>query len=157
MLLTILTGYAATPMASTSLFDQTPPLEQRQYTWRQIIRRLTPLLRPHQRRIVVAATLVSAVGLAVSVAPLFSAYIIDVAIIRERSIPLAAAAAAAFVASQLLRVGCWWLAQKSVIAFCQRLLFDLRSLGFRHLQTCACASTTTTPPASCTNASSAAP
>ncbi|MCE9616156.1 MAG: ABC transporter ATP-binding protein/permease [Lentisphaerae bacterium] len=119
-----MTGLSKTP-------DADMPVHH--YTAREVFARLAPLLRPHRARCLLAAALVSAVGLAVSLAPLFPKYVIDRAI-PAGSARLALIAAAAFLAVQFARMVLWYAAMRQVYHVQQRMVFELRSLAFGHLQ-----------------------
>jgi ABC-type multidrug transport system fused ATPase/permease subunit len=105
----------------------------RHYSWREIAVRFRPLLAPHRWRCITAVTLVAIVGLAVAVAPLFPKYVIDVAI-PERRVALALAAGGAFLLVQFIRMGLWYGAVLLVYRMQQKIVFELRSLAFSHLQ-----------------------
>lgn len=104
-----------------------------QYSGREIVSRLAPLLRPHRWRCLLAIVLVAAAGLAVSLMPLFPRYVVDHAI-PARSLHLAAAAAGLFLVSQFARMLAWYIAMRQVYHVQQRIVFELRARAFEHLQ-----------------------
>lgn len=108
-------------------------MEVRHYGWGEIGRRFGPLVRPHRLRCLWAAFLVGAVGLAVALQPLFAKYVIDEAIPR-RSLKLALAAAAVFLAVMFVRMALWFWAMTLVYRVQQAVVFDLRVQSFSHLQ-----------------------
>ncbi|MCL1856941.1 MAG: ABC transporter ATP-binding protein/permease [Kiritimatiellaeota bacterium] len=107
--------------------------EIRHYTFREILGRMWPLLRPHRLKLVVAGFLVAAVGLAVSLHPLFGKYVVDVAI-PAKSMRMAWVAAGIFVATMFVRMGLWYIAMRLVFLTQQDAIFMLRSTSFSHLQ-----------------------
>ena len=80
-----------------------PQIDVRRFPARELFRQLLPLIRPYTGQLALAAVLVSMVGLAIGVMPLFTKYIIDVAIPR-RDVWLAAKAMSLFVAVMFLRM-----------------------------------------------------
>ncbi len=109
------------------------PVELRHYGWGAILRRFWPLVRPYRWRCLLAAVLVAAVGLALSLQPLFAKYVIDVAI-PQRRVPLALAAAGIFLAVMFLRMSLWFWAMTMVYRTQQAIVFELRAASFAHLQ-----------------------
>ncbi len=113
--------------------DDATQIPVRDYTWREVWERFWPLARPHRWRWVTAAVLVSFVGLAVAVVPLFPKYVIDQAI-PQASLKLLLAAAGAYVAAMFMRMILWYIAMSQVFRVQQAIVFDLRTQGFMHLQ-----------------------
>jgi ABC-type multidrug transport system fused ATPase/permease subunit len=107
--------------------------EIREYGWKDVIKRFLPLVRPCRYRLLLSAVCVSLVGLAVSLVPLFPKYIIDEAIPRK-DLKLALILAGVFVGIQFLRMGLWFFAMFHVYSVQQKVIFELRSLSFGHLQ-----------------------
>ncbi len=103
------------------------------YSFKEIALRFWPLIRPHTWRWVLAACLISGVGLAVALMPLFPKYIIDEAI-PKGSMRLALIAAGLFLASQFVRMFLWFLATYQVYKVQQSIVFELRTMSFSHLQ-----------------------
>ncbi len=112
---------------------EAPFLAVRDYSWRDVWERFWPLAKPYRWHWVLAAVLVSAVGLAVALAPLFPKYVIDRAIPQHRP-ALALAAAGLFVAVMFLRMVVWYIAMRQVYQVQQQIVFDLRTRSFMHLQ-----------------------
>jgi ABC-type multidrug transport system fused ATPase/permease subunit len=103
------------------------------YSTGEILRRTWPLLRPHWKRGLLAILLITLVGMAVAIMPLFPKYVIDNAIPR-RNLKLAVGIMAIFVGTQFLRMLCWYLAQRIILWLREEMTFHLRSQGFQHLQ-----------------------
>ena len=80
-----------------------------------------------------AAVLIVGVGVAIAVMPLFTKYVIDVAIPR-RAPGLAAGAMGVFLAVQFVRMLLWYVAQLRVLWIKEKVLFALRAAAFSHLQ-----------------------
>ena len=118
-------GFAPSPPA--------PDLPLRHFTAREIAARLRPVLRPYRLPMASAAALVVGVAAAVAVVPLFTKYVIDVAIPR-RSLGLAAGAMGVFLAVQFSRMLLWYVAQLRVLWIKEKVLFALRAAAFSHLQ-----------------------
>ena len=110
-----------------------PQIDVRRFPARELFRQLLPLIRPYTGQLALAAVLVSMVGLAIGVMPLFTKYIIDVAIPR-RDVWLAAKAMSLFVAVMFLRMTLWYIAQLRVMWVKEKLLYALRTKSFQHLQ-----------------------
>lgn len=113
--------------------DATPLGAIRHYSWREIGRRIGPLLKPHRARTTFAGLLVAVVGLAVALQPLLAKYVIDVAI-PQRSLKLAVIAAGVFVAVMFARMALWFWAMLLIYRTQQGIMFELRSTSFAHLQ-----------------------
>ncbi len=111
----------------------TPDFTVRDYSWREVWERFWPLIRPHRWRGILAASLVSCVGLAVAVMPLFPKFIIDKAI-PQHSLRLALMAAAIFLGTMFLRMVLWYIGMRQVYLIQQQIVFDLRTRSFMHLQ-----------------------
>ena len=103
------------------------------FTAREIFQRVWPMVRPHIARLSVAASLVMFVGVAVAIGPMPMKYIIDEAL-PNSNMPLVLLIAGIFLASQITRMGLWYIAQKIVLWTKELLLYQLRSDGFGHLQ-----------------------
>ncbi len=105
----------------------------RSYDLKEICQRFFPLVRPHRWKLILAAILVAIVGLAVALQPLFAKYVIDEAI-PHKNITLAIMAAGVFLAVMFTRMGVWYWAMVIVYNTQQRIVFELRSHSFAHLQ-----------------------
>jgi ABC-type multidrug transport system fused ATPase/permease subunit len=105
----------------------------RHYPLSAVLKRLGPLLSPHRWRCLLAMILVGAVGLAVALQPLFAKYVFDVAI-PQRSLRLALAAAAVFIAVMFVRMALWFWAMSIIYDVHQLVNFQLRAGSFAHLQ-----------------------
>ena len=108
--------------------------ELKRYPMREIARRMWPLVRPERWRLLFASSLVTLCGLVIASMPMFTKYVIDTAIIKEKSLALAAGAMGVFLALQLVRIGVWYFAQTIITADQEAIVFRLRSTSFRHLQ-----------------------
>ncbi len=107
--------------------------EVRHFTVREIARRVWPLAEPLLLRLLFASGLVLLVGFAVALGPMLPKYIIDEAI-PQRDMGLALLIAGIFLASQFLRMGLWFIAQRIILWSKEFLLYQLRCEGFGHLQ-----------------------
>ena len=103
------------------------------YSVREIWQRSAPLLRRHTTKLIIAASLVGLVGFAVSLGPLLTKYIIDVALPRK-DMRLALFAVLLFLGTQIVRMVAWYVSQIFVLWIREDVVFQLRSQGFRHLQ-----------------------
>lgn len=110
-----------------------PELQVKDYSWREVWERFWPLARPHRWRWILAAVLVSCVGLAVAVTPLFPKYVIDKAI-PQHSLKLAIIAAGLFLVTMFARIALWYIAMRQVYLVQQQIVFELRTRSFMHLQ-----------------------
>jgi len=108
-------------------------LEFNHYSAREIFRRMWPLLKVYRLQMFISVVLVSLVGLAVAVIPLFTKYVIDVAV-PKRSFRIVLTAMLLFVISQFARMGFWYLAQRMVFIIKEKIIFKLRSDGLQHMQ-----------------------
>ncbi|MEI6520317.1 MAG: ABC transporter ATP-binding protein [bacterium] len=103
------------------------------YDLKEICQRFFPLVCPYRWRLISAGILVALVGLAVALQPLFAKYVIDEAI-PHKNITLAMIAAGVFLAVMFTRMGIWYGAMVIVYNTQQRIVFNLRSSSFAHLQ-----------------------
>jgi len=103
------------------------------YTVREIVRRVKPFVTPHRWRLRLAITLIVLTGVAFTIPPIFTKFMIDEAL-PARSIKLALGAAAIFLMAMALRMVLWYIASMIVLYMREVVLFQLRSTGFRHLQ-----------------------
>ena len=110
-----------------------PQFAVKDYSWREVRERFWPLVRPYRWRWLFAAGLVSCVGLAVAVMPLFPKFVIDKAI-PQHSLKLALAAAGLFIAAMFLRMVLWYSSMRHVYELQQQVVFELRTRSFMHLQ-----------------------
>ncbi|MCE5327240.1 MAG: ABC transporter ATP-binding protein/permease [Planctomycetaceae bacterium] len=110
-----------------------PSLEVKKYSLREIAHRMWPLVRPHRWRLLFASSVITACAVAVAAGPIFTKYVIDVAI-PQKSLALAAGAMALFLVMQLSRNGLWYISQKIIIRDQEAVVFKLRSISFRHIQ-----------------------
>jgi ABC-type multidrug transport system fused ATPase/permease subunit len=111
----------------------TPDFAVKDYSWMEVWERFWPLVRPHRWRWMFAAFLVSCVGLAVAVTPLFPKFIIDKAI-PQHSLKLALVAAGIFLSAMFLRMVLWYIGMRQVYLVQQQIVFELRTRSFMHLQ-----------------------
>ncbi len=105
----------------------------RHYSPAEVIERFWPYVKPHRWRCLLATLLVSLVGVAVALVPLFPKYIIDTAI-PAASLKLMLAAAGIFIGVQFLRMVLWFVAMTYVYRIQQSIVFALRAASFAHLQ-----------------------
>ncbi len=132
-------GYQTTmPQAQQSRQKRpsAPPTDElpvRNFSVREILSRLLPILHPYRFNLLWAGTLIALVALALAVMPLFTKYVIDVAI-PHGSLQLAAGAMGVFVVIQFVRMVLWYIAQLRVLWIKEKMLFELRAVVFAHLQ-----------------------
>lgn len=119
--------------SGSSTGDGGPSFDLRHYEWKEVVARLKPLIRPRLWRCVTSMLLVSVVGVAVAVVPLFPKYVLDSAI-PKNSIKLAIVAAVVFLVIQFARMAIWFMAMMRVYRIQQEIVFELRSNSFAHLQ-----------------------
>jgi len=113
--------------------DGQSAFQTRHYSAGEIVRYMWPLLRPFRGRMLIAASLISLVGLAVAIVPLYPKYIIDM-VIPQRSLKLAFIASGIFLAFQLMRMLMWYIGMCQISWINESMLFALRLKGFQHLQ-----------------------
>ncbi|MFH0919846.1 MAG: ABC transporter ATP-binding protein, partial [Fibrobacterota bacterium] len=112
--------------------------DARHYSFREIWHHLWPLMRPFRLSMLLSGILVSIVGLAVAIMPLYPKVIIDTAIPR-RDIQLILIVSAVFLACQFLRMLLWYWGMGRILWIKESILFTLRSNSFQHLQNlCLC-------------------
>ena len=108
-------------------------LPVRKFSVREIVSRLWPILRPFRHQMGWAAVLIALVAVALAIMPLFTKYVIDVAIPRH-SLKLAAGAMGVFLLIQFARMLLWYVSQLRVLWIKEKVLFELRAVVFAHLQ-----------------------
>lgn len=112
---------------------RTGQAEIRSFTWREILTRMWPQLRRHRWKLLLNAAMVTLVGLTVAVVPLFSKYVIDVAI-PHKSLSLAAGALGIYFLTQLVRILVWYRAMVFGYYMREDTIFHLRAQAFEHVQ-----------------------
>jgi len=108
-------------------------LPVRNFSLGEILSRLQPILRPFRFQMIWVVACIVLVSVAVAAMPLFTKYVIDVAI-PQRSLKLAAGAMGIFVLVQFTRMLLWYIAQLRVLWIKEKVLFELRTVVFAHLQ-----------------------
>ncbi|MEI6809802.1 MAG: ABC transporter ATP-binding protein, partial [bacterium] len=111
-----------------------PAFRLTHYSVGQIWRRMWPMLRMHRAKLLIAVTLITYGGFAMASVPMLSKYVIDVAIVREKSVRLAGIAVAIFLVAMLFRMLLWYIAQSIVVRAQEEFVFAMRAQGFHHLQ-----------------------
>jgi ABC-type multidrug transport system fused ATPase/permease subunit len=108
--------------------------EVRQHTLPEVGAALWPLVAPYRGRLILGCTSIGLSGAAFGLMPLFSKYLLDVAILERKSLRVAVVVALAFVLFQTLRQCCWFFAQWQFMFIQERATFALRARGFGHVQ-----------------------
>ena len=98
-----------------------------------VLRRSLPLFAPYRAALILAAIFVALNSATVSSMPLFTRHVFDVAIPRK-DLTLAILTMLAFVISMGLRIWTWYIAQASLLMIREKIIYQLRSTVFRHLQ-----------------------
>ncbi|MCC6579779.1 MAG: ABC transporter ATP-binding protein [Phycisphaeraceae bacterium] len=119
---------------SENAAEASPTPDVKTHTLREMAVALGPILRPHRTRLIFACLSVAIAGGAYGLMPLFSKYLLDVALLEHRSLTLAAWIAGAFLLAQCLRQTCWYLAMRQFLFLQERVTFALRTRGFGHVQ-----------------------
>jgi len=102
-------------------------------TGHHVLRRIIPLFGPYRWAMLGAGLFIAVNGLTVSAMPLFTKYVLDVAI-PTKNFPLAAYIMLGFVAAMAARVVTWYIAQSSLLYIRERIIYQLRCSVFAHLQ-----------------------
>jgi ABC-type multidrug transport system fused ATPase/permease subunit len=100
---------------------------------RDILRRSLPLLAPYRWRLLAGGAFVAFTAFTLSVMPLFTKQVIDVAI-PGRDFHLVLLVMGAFVGLMLLRMASWYAGQSLLFPIRERVIFKLRSLVFARMQ-----------------------
>ncbi len=110
-----------------------PRLEVKQHATGELISRLWEIIRPLRARLFTGCALIAVAGGIYGLMPLFSKLLIDQAVPR-RSMGLAAAVAAGFLATHVLRISIWYAAMRQILLSQEKITYALRTRGFAHLQ-----------------------
>ncbi|MHB9022935.1 MAG: ABC transporter ATP-binding protein [Armatimonadota bacterium] len=98
-----------------------------------VLRRSLPLLKPYRWRLLAGGVFIAFTAFTLSVMPLFTKQVIDVAIPR-RDFLLALLTMGAFVVLMMLRMASWYSGQSLLFPVRERVIFKLRSLVFARMQ-----------------------
>ncbi len=114
--------------------EQEPAFSLNHYSTGEVWRRMWPLLRPHRRKLLFSSLLITVVGFALASMPMLSKYVIDVAIVREKSVRLAVIAVSIFLVAMTVRMVFWYISAAIVVRVQEEVIFAMRAQGFHHLQ-----------------------
>lgn len=103
------------------------------YSWREILNRMMPMLKPHRRKILLALICLTVTGIGAALVPLFPKYVIDDAVMKG-DLSLVFLYTGIFVLTQVVRILMWYFSQKLMITCFNQILYDLRVLAFGHIQ-----------------------
>ncbi len=99
----------------------------------QILKRIVPLFKPYRARLLFSAAMVGLVGFLVSLMPLFTKHVIDVAI-PHKDFRLALYTMLVFLGLMIVRMFAWYIGQRHLLWIRERLIFETRSAVFHNLQ-----------------------
>jgi ABC-type multidrug transport system fused ATPase/permease subunit len=114
--------------------EQEPAFALNHYSAAEVWRRMRPMLRPHRTKLLISSLLITFVGLVLASMPMLSKYVIDVAIVREKSFRLAAIAVGIFLVAMTCRMLFWYISMSIVVRVQEEVIFAMRAQGFHHLQ-----------------------
>jgi ABC-type multidrug transport system fused ATPase/permease subunit len=120
--------------ASRMSKEEEPAFKLTHYSNGEVWSRMWPMLRPYRTKLILASLMITYGGFAISTMPMLSKYVIDVAIIREKSVRLAVIAVGIFLLAMTFRMMLWYFASSIVVRVREEFIFAMRAQGFHHLQ-----------------------
>ena len=110
-----------------------PRLEIKRHALGDLVAKMWEIIRPLRARLFTGCALIAVAGGIFGVMPLFSKLLFDHAIPR-RSLGLAAAIAAGFLVTHVVRISIWYIAMRQILLSQEKITYALRTKGFAHLQ-----------------------